>query len=172
MLRTVLPLFTLALAGCSGWALATRQIACRDAQSLFRILQSHELLYQNALSSELRTIEDAREWVASRAGRDPAEELQLTRRQFQELEEALGSVSIRAGVRREYLEPILRQIAREEAELGAIEDLLGRDDAAGARARLERHGQLRNLFTPAIRGIRQAYGVARPRCWRGHPLTV
>lgn len=170
---------TVSLAGCS-LASANSQ---RDAALLFRALRANEQKYQLALHAEQEVVRRAEQMLNVKQGlpKESAEHLaqqvSSVELRFRDLRTKLDALPVNAGLREELLAPILDQLSREAGDLADVRQVLatgeaGVDRMAEAKSLLEAHSHPRNLFTPAIHRIREVYGVAKQRLWRGRPLTA
>jgi hypothetical protein len=135
-----------------------------QAGTLLRAFREHEVAYKDAIHLERQL------------GADPdslsVQKIDVLRERFSDLHDRLAKVPVQGVLARKYLRPILVQLRQEEAALARLAGLIATGDVAGAQAELRTHDHAQNLLTPAVTRIRQSYGFAPQRSWRGRPLTA
>jgi hypothetical protein len=187
MLLAAVLIAALAWAGCS---LAGSEQHRSGARILFRALRAHEPGYHATLHEVSRTVRDTRTWAASFTRATSAGDVEKAiaqidsaRSRIRNLRRDLGGLHVDPDLRLELLDPILGQLQAQDIELLEISDHINRayrryrdsdatGDMAALNALLDRHREPANLLAPALRRIREQYGIARQRLWRGRPLTA
>jgi chromosome segregation ATPase len=168
----------LAFVGCS---VARTQTGRDDARTLFRELRANEQEYQAVLRSEAELMQRTSQWLARDHREHSQAEVQRLRREFAAVSRELSRVhgelnrlDLAEDVERDLLRPILDQLASERSDMEALGAMLRSEepDRGAIHEKIESHRHPENLFTPAIKRIRERYGIARQRMWRGRPLTA
>lgn len=149
-----------------GLAVAGRTSEQDAARQLYRALNRYSYYYDALRSSEANL---------ARAQNTPeqfAAKVRILEQQLVDLSDRLSALKIDGAVRRELLDPLVRRLRDDQADLSAIRDHVERRGLdRTARKRLSERLHPPDAFDPAINAMRQRFGF-RQRLWRGHPLTV
>jgi hypothetical protein len=174
--RWLIPAVLASVLAWSGCSIMTHRSAVADARLVYRTLRQNEQMYQQALAAERETLRRLTAQAQEQAG-DPGplrEEIEGVQSRFDHLHSALQHLPVGSTTRRELLGPILRQLEEEHAALLEIERRLNAEESlsAGSGEDMAVRPVPENLFTPVIQRIQREYQFAKPRVWRGQPLTV
>ena len=151
--------------------MAERSSEQAEARQLSQSLRRHQYYYQHAIERETEVVNAAVRALDSELPLQGLErELVETKAQFDDLHARFERLPVEGSVRKRMLQPLLKQLSSEAAELGELAEKLSQEPLA-ARHRLEKHRHPENLLAPALQEIAEQYGLPRPKLWRGRPLV-
>jgi hypothetical protein len=171
MRRFILPAVLLgSVALTSVWFLQ-RSSEQTEARLLSQSLLRHQYYYQNAIERQSAVVSMALHAIDTGAALESVgEDAVGVASQLEDLHQRLRVLPVSGSVRERMLDPVLRQLMQEKAELLELQRRMSGDRTELRRHLLE-HGSPADLLGPALQQIADQYGLPRPKLWRGRPLV-
>ena len=142
-----------------------------EARQLSQSLLRHQYYYQHAIERQDAVVTTALHAIDTGASlQSVGEEAAGVASQMDDLHRRLRTLPVKGSVRERVLDPVLRQLTQEKAELLELQNHMS-GDRTELRRRLLNHRAPADLLGPALQQIADQYGLPKPKLWRGRPLV-